>query len=236
MRDLNDRRVIAFFFVMTVAWTVCGKAHAEQFDHDFQSWNMFAVQGHALPKLRYWTELQPRFSTTADHGAERLIARLAVGYQVTAYISLWGGYAWTPLLSPEFDDEQRFFQQFLYEQNFGDWMIVNRTRFEQRLIANASDVSLRLRTMMRAMRPIYKDLRFVVYDEVFFTLNDPGTKGPIQGFDQNRVFAGLNLKHNAWQFELGYMNNLVNRAEPTNDRMGHIAMLMVLYTVPEKKT
>jgi hypothetical protein len=200
------------------------------FEHDVQSWSLLTVWGQH-DRFRWYAEAQPRVSL--NRGAfERLLLRPAVGIQVTPALSLWLGYAWTPTFNP-YKDEQRPFQQVLVENKWGVVSLVNRSRIEERFIGGTTGASIRLRHMVRAV------IRFgdsspwgvALYDELFVTLNQQAG-GPAQGFDQNRAFAGINLKVDAWQFELGYMNNLVHRAAPSNDRMLHNLTAMIVFNVP----
>jgi hypothetical protein len=164
---------------------------------------------------------------------ERLLVRPAIGIQLSPVVSIWAGYAWTPSFNPSFRDEQRPFQQFLAEHRLGVASLVNRFRLEERFIGAAQGVSLRVRHMLRGVIRFAPDSPWgiAVYDELFFTLNSIAN-GPLAGFDQNRAFFGLNLKIAEWQFEVGYMNNIVNRPEPQIDRMNHNLTAMIVFTVP----
>ncbi|MBL8922925.1 MAG: DUF2490 domain-containing protein [Myxococcaceae bacterium] len=199
------------------------------FEHDLQSWSLLTVWGKH-DRFRWYAEAQPRVSF--NHGFERLLLRPAVGVQVTPEISLWIGYAWTPTFTP-YRDEQRPFQQVLVENKWGVVSLVNRFRVEERFIGGTTGASIRLRHMVRAVIRFGESSPWGValYDELFLTLNAQAG-GPVQGFDQNRAFAGVNLKVDAWQFELGYMNNVVHRAAPINDRMLHNLTAMIVYNVP----
>jgi hypothetical protein len=200
------------------------------FEHDVQSWTLLTVWGKR-DRFRWYAEAQPRVSLNRL-ATERLLLRPAVGVQVTPALSLWVGYAWTPTFGP-YNDEQRPFQQVLVENKWGVLNLVNRSRFEERFIGGASGASIRLRHMVRAVVRFGESSPWgaAAYDELFLTLNQLAV-GPLQGFDQNRAFAGINLKVDAWQFELGYMNALVNRAAPSNDRMLHNLTAMVVFNVP----
>lgn len=200
------------------------------FEHDLQSWTLLTVWGKH-ERFRWYAEAQPRVSLNRL-ALERLLLRPAVGIQVTPELSLWIGYAWTPTFGP-YNDEQRPFQQVLVENKWGVVSLVNRPRIEERFIGGTSGASIRLRHMVRAVIRFGESSPWGVaaYDELFLTLNQLAV-GPRQGFDQNRAFVGLNLKVDAWQFELGYMNDLVHRAAPSNDRMLHNLTAMVVFNVP----
>ncbi|MCA2977137.1 MAG: DUF2490 domain-containing protein [Myxococcaceae bacterium] len=111
--------------------------------------------------------------------------------------------------------------------------LVNRLRTEERFIADTGGPSYRLRHMVRAVTRFGHDspLGLAVFDELFVTLNSV-ERGPVAGFDQNRAFAGPNVKVAAWQSELGYMNNVVNRPAQQADRMSHNITAMIVLVVP----
>ncbi len=223
-------RLAAFAAALALAGT---PTPALALDHDLQSWSLFIAQGYAAPKFRWYGEVQPRVGNDVSE-LDRLLVRGALGYQLTPAVSLWGGYAWTPLFAPEFKDEHRPFEQLLVENRFGPLFLINRTRFEQRFIEGADGPSLRARHMLRGVVRLGEGspLGVALYDEVFFTLNQP-SGAPRRGFDQNRAFVGPNYKlSDVVQVELGYMNNFVNRPAPAEDRMNHNLVFMLLASFP----
>jgi len=77
---------------------------ARAFDQDLQDWTLVTVQGHVTENVRLYGELQPRLAL--DSGAlDRLLVRGAIGYDLSSQVSLWAGYAWTPLFASGFKDE-----------------------------------------------------------------------------------------------------------------------------------
>ncbi len=178
---------------------------------DTQQWSLFVIQKDLSPRWRAYFEVQPRFGGDIS-GVERLLVRPALGYRVTPRLSVWQGFAWTPLFTPTFRDEKRSWQQLLYEDHLGRTSFSDRLRLEQRFIEDASGTSLRLRNMIRLQHPISADQRWAVvgYDELFWNLNSVGN-GPAEGFDQNRVFLGVSRKLNAQlRVETGYLVDFIN--------------------------
>lgn len=198
-----------------------------QVTHDFQSWALFAGQGNFNSSVRWYFEAQPRFGSNSTR-LERLLVRPAVGLQLNTFFSLWAGYAWTPLFSPSFGNEHRPFQQLLAEHPLGPVMLINRTRFEQRFVEGVNAPTIRLRHLLRAVWRFDgpTGLGLAASEELFVNFN-----GPVSGFDQNRVFLGLNWKIGGLQLELGYLNNVVRRSAPAPTGMNHTILLMLLYTV-----
>lgn len=217
--------------LLTLGLLVATASGAQALEHDVDSWTVLNVWGRH-DRFRWYLEAQPRVSLT-QRKFDRLLLRPAVGYQVSPNVSLWVGYGWTPSFIPSYRDEQRPWQQVLVEHKFGVVSLVNRSRVEERFIANTDGASIRVRHMVRSVIRFGAESPWGValYDEIFFTLNTV-TNGPVAGFDQNRVFAGINLKVAEWQFELGYMNNFVERPAPSADRMNHNITAMIVFTVP----
>jgi hypothetical protein len=213
-----------------VAFATLAQPEVPSLEHDLQSWTLLTAWGRR-GTFRWYAEAQPRVSLSTGR-FERLLLRPAVGVQVTPETSLWVGYAWTPTFGP-YSDEQRPFQQLLVEHRLGPVTLANRLRVEERFIADTSGVSVRARHMVRAIVRFgpSSPLGVAASEEVFVTLT-ASARGPMQGFDQNRAFIGLNWRRADWQVELGYMNVFVDRPAPSGDRMLHSVAAMVVFTAP----
>jgi len=188
-------------------------------DVDTQQWTLFTVQKEFSPRWRGYFEVQPRFGANISN-LERVLVRPAIGYRLNSKLSVWQGYGWTPLISPEFEDEHRLFQQLLYEDTLGETALTNRTRLEERIIEGAGGTAMRLRNMIRLSRPISKDKKWAVvgYDELFWNLNDTD-RGPVSGFDQNRAFLGVSRQVNSkLRVETGYQFVLINTPRTSENR------------------
>ncbi|MFN0064400.1 MAG: DUF2490 domain-containing protein [Myxococcaceae bacterium] len=217
--------------LLAVVASLLGGA-ATALEHDVQGWSVFVAQGRATPWLRWYGEVQPRLGERITR-LDRVIMRPAVGVQVTSYVSVWLGYAWTRQFGPQTLDEHRVFQQLLVEHAWGQLSLINRTRFEQRFIEASGGVSLRLRHQVRVVWRFTPTSRWglVAAEELFVNLNAV-VGAPAAGFDQNRALLGVNWKaQDPLQLELGYMNNFVNRPLLTEDRMNHIVRLAVTATL-----
>ncbi len=191
-------------------------------DSDTQQWSLLVVNKKLSERWLGYFEVQPRFGDNASD-LERLLIRPAIGYRLSPKLSLWQGYAWTPLFSPFFDGEHRTYQQVLYDTSVGATGVVSRTRFEQRFIEGAGGTSHRVRSMLRLSHPISRDRKWLAigYDELFWNLNSTDN-GPVRGFDQNRLFLGVGRQINSsLRVETGYMLNPVNRPRTRADRQLH---------------
>ncbi len=211
-------------------------AFAEEVDQEFQNWDIVTLRVDVPHRLRFYAEVQPRIGLSNSEpqysGFERLLIRPAVGYQVTPNLSIWQGYAWAPGFRPEFINENRIFQQVLLENHIKKLSLTNRTRLEERFIERAGGTSVRARHMIRASYPILRSQKWslVGYDEFFVNLNDTDF-GLQAGFDQNRVFAGLNRKFNDYaNAEIGYLINYVDRKN-ASDKINNILLVGLNFIV-----
>ncbi len=221
--------------VLLLWWGVAGCfTPAEATDNEFQQWNLVTLQlpvskvAPVSEKVKLYLEAQPRLGDELEN-LDTLLVRPAIGYQVTPHISIWQGYAWIPSFQPQLNQEHRVFQQLLTNHDVKKLNITNRTRMEQRFIEGAGDPAYRLRHMVRLAHPIRgsKKWQLVGYNEVFMNLNSTPS-GPKAGFNQNRLYVGVNRKINKHlNGEVGYIWNYINTAQPAADRMNHVLMVTV---------
>jgi hypothetical protein len=176
--------------------------------HDTQLWTQVVATVSLSDKWLTHHEAQSRWSEDLD-AHDQLIIRNALGRRLSRRVTLWGGHAWTPrTLESGWAHEQRIWQQL--SATFpaaGAWTPSIRIRQEQRFLDSWGDASHRLRMMGRAVRPVDSEKLWsiVAWNEIMFTLDDT-QNGPAQGFDQNRVFAGVLRKlSNHAGLESGYL-------------------------------
>lgn len=231
MRLKFGRRI----FQVLLSILLWGTSSAQAIEPELQSWHLFFTQGKLSSNWFLYLEFQPRFRWLNDRSSfspgttERSIIRPAIVRKLSDGVSTVAlGYGWTPLLSPAFQMENRFWQQFQTEfrpQETGSKIIL-RTRLEQRRIEPTQQTAHRLRQMFRWLSDISvgpEDWglgKLAVSDEVFFHLNTV-PRGPTGGLDQNRLFLGSHFKvsDSVW-WEAGYLNAWVVRPS-REDRMIH---------------
>lgn len=207
---------------------------ADDIKNDFNTWgNITAISslGNISPefeKIKLWTEAQGRFGDDSSRFSQGIL-RVGSGYSVNDSISLWLGYAWIPTTQPFSQSdtgEHRIWQQLLWNKTFEFGTVMSRTRLEQRNLGGQNDVGWRFRQFFKLTRPIAMAPSFswVLWDEVFIDINKPDWKLD-NGFDQNRVFAGVGYQFDSQtRFELGYVNQFI-RKTAANDSMNHILSL-----------
>jgi len=195
--------------------------------HDGQLWVPLYNRVTFSEKWRGWFEVNPRFGDNISQ-IEQLWIRPGLGYQATASVSIWQGYAWGTTYQPQFRDEHRSYQEIDYLGRLANVQVFSRTRLEQRFIQDAGGVAIRARELVRADIPFGEERiwGWVIYDEMFINLNTV-RRGPEAGFDQNRFFIGVHRKVNArFSVDFGYQNQTINTSGSNlADRMNHILLM-----------
>lgn len=196
-------------------------------NHDGQFWLPMYNRFTMSDKVRGWFEVNPRFGNDASE-IHQLLIRPALGYQIWPNLSIWQGYAWVTNYEPRFSDEHRIYQQLSYRKSFKNVTLSTRTRMEERFIRDARGVAIRARQFIRGTLPLdeEKTWSLVLYDEVFVALNTLGN-GPRSGFDQNRLFVGINRKVSTHlSMDVGYQNQFIHtRGSRVADAMNHIFLV-----------
>ena len=192
-----------------------------------------------VPVGDHWTvhgEAQARWSEDLTQYDQTLL-RGAVGRRLNSRVTLWGGYAYAPRVTPgDRLDEQRLWEQAsITLPGAGKWAPSLRLRQEQRFLAEWGDASHRFRALGRVVRPLgASGWSLALWDEYMITLDDT-LDGPRQGFDQNRVFAGV-LRKLTTQVSLegGYLWQLLPSNASRGVRHGHTALIWVTYAPPRR--
>nr|QMP82997.1 MAG: hypothetical protein [Caudoviricetes sp.] len=162
--------------------------------------------------------------------------RLGVGYQIDKENSVIGGYLFQysdPPYAKYSVYENRVWEQYMNIQDYKEYgKLQLRSRFEQRTITSDSGVGLRIRQQVKYSYPIDKKWGLAISEEVFVNCNTVSW-GPVEGFDQNRLFIGpyVNINDNV-KVEMGYQNVFVSK-DLVDDQMNHIMAINLYYNVPD---
>jgi len=195
------------------------------------AWFMSLNRFQFTEKYRGFLDIQPRFALDDVRGGDNgdidtLLIRGALGYQLNPNIGIYQGYAIIPTYDPN-KVEHRSFQELLAKQELNAAaVLVHRLRFEQRILEGVDDTSLRFRYFARFTYPLNQlneNLSLAINEEVFIHLNDTDS-GLQSGFNQNRLFVGLNYRvSKRIAFEAGYQNQYVAGQSGAKDVVNHIA-------------
>lgn len=222
--------------ILLGGFLLASTAAAQTLEQRGQAWWFAFGQGKAGQYARIWIEAQPR-AGLSDTRFDVVILRAAVGIEPVAGLSFWMGFAWVPSWqSPFFDDltagEGRLYQQIMYTKALGSGFRGQlRFRMEERLIEGVNGPVYRARMFGRLTWTFHDrpTLLLALQDEIFGNFNDRAGSPPA-GFDQNRAYVGI-----GWQpssdvlLELGYLQQLVRRRDPSPWRLGHTAMLTTAF-------
>jgi hypothetical protein len=195
---------------------------------DGRAWFNVTAQeraGTASP-WRWYAELQWRYRDGVSD-VDQLLVRPAVGYDLTSRSSVWAGYGYTPGFPAAGGvlAENRAWQQYMWNGPALGSVVQSRTRLEQRSIEGNDRLAWRARTFVRLQKPVAEpaNLAMVVWNEIFVHLND--TRQTAQGFDQNRVFAGVGLTvAPGARLEVGYVNQAIRGGRAPVNRQHHIVL------------
>lgn len=213
-------------------------ARAQSVDHEYQTWLGLFAQGPITGRLFFQGDLHYRAFT--DFTPYWILVRPGIGYQLTPGMFVTLGYAWTPSWpgrntdTGPMVDEHRVWEQWQYEFPLagGALKLQLRSRLEERWRPGInSETGLRFRQMVRLTIPFGANSRWLaaVWDEIFFGILDTGWER--QGFDQNRVFAGVGYQivPGTLRVEAGYFNQYLSKASGP-DVANHALMINTYLT------
>lgn len=224
------RRLVRYV-TLCVSFTLANLASATP--SDIEQWTN--INAHiALERsetLRLYLEIQPRQGDdlqrlgTVQHQAALVISP-------SRSLSLYTGYAWTPVfLNAEYHrdyrDEQRLWQSVIYREDLLGIQWLVRLRQEQRMIMRTNGTSNRSRLMLKGSYPLSTsgDFGLTWSDEVMYTLNAT-TGGPVSGYDRNRLFFGPYWRIERTRYEVGYLGEHQKRFGD-DERWAHVLAVSV---------
>ena len=203
---------------------ICSSRLSHAVDDEFQAWSALSANGPMnTGDLLFWFDVHARFGDDAGRLSTSIV-RPGLGWRYSPDLTLWLGYA--RVTGHQADpnvEEDRAWQQANYRfGSVANGQLSGRTRLEQRFRDEDSDTGVRVRQFLRWAKPIpNSSLSYVVADELFVNLND-AEWGQSSGFNQNRLFLGVNHKINErYKVEAGYVNNYINQIGREN-QLNHI--------------
>ena len=131
-------------------------------------------------------------------------------------------------------DEHAAWQEAAFTHSLGKLTLGHRLRLEERFLEGIGGVIARSRFRLKAAHPLWSSPWYLVgSEEVFVNLNSQG-EGPVSGFEQNRLFAGLGVhlgRH--LRAELGYLWRF-ERERSGLDRSDHVISLNLFFRTRAK--
>lgn len=193
----------------------------------FGIWGTVKLQGDLgllssqLNKIKWSLMNQTRTRDDSPRGS-RYFQNLIfshLGYQLNNNASIWIGYAhiWTSPLNGSSFEENRAFQDFVWDQEISTFKLVIRTRTEQRIHEPTGNTGYRARQLLKVSHPLPYLNGLSVYfgNEILFHMNKNnfGKKG----FSENRAFSGLSYQVSKNSgIDLGYMGQYLDTISGKN--------------------
>jgi hypothetical protein len=201
-------------------------SYAEEFTENLGAWQTVTLDVPLTKRVHLNTLTQMR-ETNNLKSADRLLQFAGVDYDLNSHWSVGAGYAWTPYWKKgDFNNEQRLYQRVMYRNALAGGQLMARDQVEQRFIKAAEDPATWNRLLLQYSHPIphVKGLSAVVSDELLVQLYSV-KHGPQEGFNQNRIFAGLTKDiTKSIQVQAGYMNLIQRTANNTPIGVNHVIM------------
>ena len=211
-------------------------ARGTRADEDSGIWIAASANGKLPPSLnddkgswRLWLDGALRFGDDASRLSQALV-RVGTGYALNESWSAWLGYAYIRTDEPYAvvpTNEQRVWEQAIWNGAIGQAQLSSRTRLEQRYFGGGSDLGWRLREFVKVSRRVGADgsWSMVVSDEIFLNLNDASFTPNVaatSGLDRNRFFVGPGVSlSSSLRAEFGYLNQHTFRRNGP-DKTDHI--------------
>lgn len=219
-----------FSIILLLSLLMPSLASAGESDSITSAWLMSLTRIKFTEDARGFLDVQPRFTLNdisggKDGDLDTLLLRGALGIQLSPNVGLYQGYGYIPTYDPK-QVEHRSFQELFIKQPLTKGAFAHRLRFEQRFLdGDVDETAYRFRYFARLVYPLqswHPKLSLAINEEVFINLND-ADNGPKSGFNQNRLFVGLNyrVKPNL-AYEFGYQNQYVNRTGGRANISNHI--------------
>lgn len=189
--------------VATMVLLALGAGPAAAAEQDAQAWA--ALQLDTTLTERWDATLSGELQTRDNVSAfQSLILDGGAFYRASPRVKLGLGYQYT-VAEPGKSDEQAPWQSLEYTHGFRDLTLGYKLRLDERIRDDTDGVLPRLRLGLRVTYPLGEAWYAAASEEIRFNLRDPGT-GPVGGFEQNRVYAGLGRKiDERARVEFGYL-------------------------------
>lgn len=194
-----------------------------------QQWTFVTAQGE-LAKVRYAFEVHTRVGLSAQP-VQLTAVQLSpsLGVTLPGDVSLWAAYSRFEQLDGSRPDENRLWQQVLFDRDTDRLRFVMRARVEQRFFVGLASPAVRLRFLVRGSAPLpVKTVRLLAQNEVF--LHALGAGDVVTGgFDQNRTQASIQWRPAPWvTLELGSMLQV-----PRSLVLSHNVITSVTFRLPK---
>ena len=222
------RRIALVWIGVAAALTASAAADTES---DTQQWTSIRIKHPIGERWAVSLKSQVRFDDDVSE-YKSVYLKPAVHVSFASHWHLGLGYKYEDKRGGS--EEQAAWQEAAFTHSLGKLTLGHRLRLEERFLEGIGGVIARSRFRLKAAHPLWSSPWYLVgSEEVFVNLNSQG-EGPVSGFEQNRLFAGLGVhlgRH--LRAELGYLWRF-ERERSGPDRSDHIISLSLFFDTRAK--
>lgn len=242
---LNYIKKLSLSILLTIT-TLAASAQAQKVvNNNSMSW--FSIN-NVIKVSDHWAFLADLHNRRQDFMAETnfWFARAGIGYYIKPNFRVAAGYAHLWLTPPEglnnWQDENRFYTEFLLTQKLYSIGLMQRLRVEQRWqeqltndVKTGTKFTNRVRYLLSATIPVFKGENaeklpaLMVSDEILLNF---GKQVVYNSMDQNRFFVGIKQRvTKSLNFDFGYMNVYQQKSSGNVYDNNNTLRLFFYYTV-----
>lgn len=187
--------------------------YASAADQDTAQWSTLRLEHEFFDGVTAGVRVRARFDDDISREKDVTIGP-SLSLKLIDRLTVSLGYDFLYDLQAESTAEHRIWQTINFKFRIRDLTIGNRIRLDERLFEDIGGAIVRFRYRLRTKYDIdgfrLKGFHLSSSEEVLVNLNDKG-KGPIEGFDQNRMRAGVGWHFGRARVETGYEWQYVRR-------------------------
>jgi len=189
--------------VLILLATTLISANAQEVDSDVQSWNVVRL---SVPIKEHWTfalQGEVRLSENITK-VDEIVFKAYAHYKFGEKFGLSFGYKYID--RPGASSESDPWQEAVFPRKYGKFHVGHQIRLEERFYDGLEGILPRIRYLINFNRPIGSSIAYVTgFGAVRFNL-DEKEAGPVAGFEQFRVNAGVGFHLGGYtRLEIGYL-------------------------------
>ncbi|MBY8977080.1 DUF2490 domain-containing protein [Rhodobacteraceae bacterium NNCM2] len=175
---------------------------AQSVEPDLQSWNILKADIRLADHWGVALEAEMRIADDISE-VDEIQLKPTMNYLFDDHMIFGAGYKFTE--KPGKPNENDIFQEFTYKHGVADFALEHKFTLEERFVEDVPGILPRVTYTFGVSYPLNKTVYLKASEQARFNLRDTGA-GPVGGFEQNRVFAGLGFRvDHRVKIELGYL-------------------------------
>jgi hypothetical protein len=214
-------------YLLLALLTLTGGLAFSDTNQDFQQWSLFFLN-HDFDE-RWAASMQVENRTAQDMSRQDLLILKPGGYyRFSDELNFGVGVKYQK--KDEAPNERGLWQEIFYTPKCcGKFDWTHQVRLEERFVGGVNGVVPRLRYLAHVTHPIGDKGRYLVAQNATRFNLTSRSKGPPDGFEQNRLYFGMGFKPlPTMRFEIGYLWRF-QRERDSNDRSDHVLRLQFLF-------